>query len=182
MLMKILLFIVVVFLIILSILGVNLGLFITINIKEKIMGPFELIYKEYIGPYKDTGKIQDEIYYSLLNKDNIETYKGFGIYYDDPKTTPDNKLRSKSGCILEEKDYDKKNRLQNNYNFMEIGKQKFMYAEFPCKSKFSIFMGMFKVYPKIEKYLEEKAYKKREVMEIYDVPNKKIIYLMPIEE
>lgn len=180
--MKILFFIVVVLLIILVVTSFNLGLFVSVSIKEKVMGPFKLVYKEHIGPYKETGKIQNEIYYSLLNEKNIETYKGFGIYYDDPQDTPQNELRSKSGCILEEKDYDKIHQLENDYNLMEFEKQKFIYTEFPYKSKLSIVMGIFKVYPKIEKYVKEKGYKKREVMEIYNVPNKKIIYLMPIEE
>jgi hypothetical protein len=34
-----------------------------------------------------------------------------------------------------------------------------------------------KVYPEINKYIDSKGYKKGQVMEIYNVPNKKIIYL-----
>ena len=159
--------------------GLYLSVFASIDVKEKKIGPLKLIYKEYIGPYKETGQIQDEVYYSLLNEEKIETYKGFGIYYDDPKTTPDSELRSKSGCILEEKDYDKLDRLEEDYDLMELGDQKYIYAEFPFKSKLSIMLGVFKVYPQLDRYLEEKGYEKKEVMEIYDIPNKKIIYLMP---
>ncbi len=180
--MEIIFFIVVVILIVLGIFSIISGLFSSVRIKEKVMGPFKLVYKEHIGPYKETGKIQDEIYHKLLNEENIETYSGFGIYYDDPQNTPQNELRSKSGCILEEKDYNNIHQLDDNYNFMELEKQKFIYTEFPFKTKLSIILGTFKVYPKIEKHVEEKGYEKREVMEIYDVPNKNIIYLMPIEE
>ncbi len=172
--MEILFFIVIGILFVLGTLSIISGFFTSVRIKEKVMGPFKLVFKEHVGSYKETGKIQDEIYNKLLNEENIETYRGFGIYYDDPQDTPQNELRSKSGCILEEKDYDKIHKLDDSYNLMELEKQKFIYTEFPFKSKISIIMGTFKVYPKIEKYVEEKSYKKREVMEIYDVPNKKI--------
>lgn len=39
-----------------------------------------------------------------------------------------------------------------------------------------------KVYPEINKYIDSKGYKKGQVMEIYNVPNKKIIYLAEIKE
>ena len=61
--------------------------FSTIKIEEKETGAFTVIYDDFVGDYSKTGDVQNEIYKSLL-KDGIETFKGFGIYYDDPKTTP----------------------------------------------------------------------------------------------
>ena len=53
-------------------------------------------------------------------------------------------------------------------------------VEFPFRNKFSIFVGIMRVYPAMESYLEQMGYEEAPVMEIYDVPNKKIIYIMEI--
>ncbi len=156
-----------------------IGFFSKIVIEEKEMGPFTLIYDEHKGDYKGTAKIQDDIYYSLLNDYKIETFKGFGIYYDDPKKVQTAELRSIAGCILEKSDYDKINLLkEKGFKVKEISKQNSIVVEFPFKNTFSIIAGIMKVYPQINKYIEENKLTKNEIMEIYDNPSKKIIYLM----
>ena len=156
-----------------------IGFFSKMIIEEKQMGPFVLVYDEHKGDYKGTAKIQDDIYYSLLNNYKIETFKGFGIYYDDPKKTPTEKLRSIAGCILEKSDYEKIETLkEDGFKIKEIVKQNSVVVEFPFKNTFSIIAGIMKVYPKIEKHIEENNLTKNEMMEIYDTPSKKIIYLM----
>lgn len=180
--MKIFIIIIVIIVIILAFVGYRAGLFHSVKITEKEIDTIELVYEEHTGSYSETGKLQDKIYYKLLNNEEIETYKGIGIYYDDPKETQQEKLRSKVGCIIEPADYDRIDKLENNYNVMEISGQKMIYTEFPYRSKMAIMAGIFKVYPKIEKYRQDKGYPKRESIEIYDLPNKKIIYLMPIEK
>ena len=42
--------------------------------------------------------------------------------------------------------------------------------------------GIMKVYPALDKYLKEHKYSDSPIMEIYDVPNKKIIYRKEIIE
>ncbi len=61
-----------------------------------------LVYEEYIGDYKLCARVMDTIYYSLLEEDKIKTFKGFGIYYDNPRKLEKSKLRSEVGCILED--------------------------------------------------------------------------------
>jgi hypothetical protein len=156
-----------------------IGFFSKVVIEEKQMGPFTLVYDEHKGDYKGTAKIQDNIYYSLLNDYKIETFHGFGIYYDDPKTVPTEKLRSIAGCILEKSDYEKIETLkEKGFKIKKIPKQNSVVVEFPFRNTFSIIAGIMKVYPKIEKYIEENNLTKNEMMEIYDNPSKKIIYLM----
>lgn len=155
------------------------GFFSKIVIKEKEMGPYVLVYEEHKGDYKGTQKIQDNIYYSLLNKYGIETFKGFGAYYDDPKKVPKQELRSIAGCILEESDYNSIEKLkENNFKVTERSKQESIVVEFPFKNSFSVFVGIMKVYPEINKFVEKNGLKQKEIMEIYDVPAKKIIYIM----
>ncbi len=156
-----------------------LGFFSKIIIEEKEMGPFVLIYEDHKGDYKWTAKIQNDIYYSLLNEYKIETFKGFGIYYDNPKKVPVNELRSIAGCILEKWDYNKIIYLkEKSFKIKEIPIQNSIVVEFPYKNSFSIIAGIIKVYPKIEQYIQDNNLKTNEIMEIYDVPSNKIIYLM----
>lgn len=109
-----------------------MSFFNKIEITEKEMGPYKVVFKEHIGDYKETGKIMDEIYYSLLD-DGVETYKGFGIYYDDPKVVEKDKLRSIAGSIIEEKDYDKIDQLKDKYNIKTIDKTRSITTEFPFR-------------------------------------------------
>lgn len=157
-----------------------IGFFQKIVIEEKKIGPFVLIYEEHKGDYKGTGKIQDDIYYSLLNEHKIETYKGFGIYYDNPKDVAVDDLRSIAGCILEINNHDKIEYLrERGFKIKEIPAQNSIVSEFPYKNSFSIMIGIIKVYPKIEKYLKENNIENNEMMEIYNIPDNKIIYVMP---
>jgi DNA gyrase inhibitor GyrI len=109
-----------------------MSFFNKIEITEKEMGPYKVVFKEHIGDYKETGKIMDEIYYSLLDE-GVETYKGFGIYYDDPKVVEKDKLRSIAGSIIEEKDYDKIDQLKDKYNIKTIDKTRSITTEFPFR-------------------------------------------------
>ncbi len=155
------------------------GFFSKIVIREKEMGPYVLVYEDHKGDYKGTQKIQNNIYDSLLNKYGIETFKGFGVYYDDPKKVSKEELRSIAGCILEEADYDSIEKLkEKNFKVTETPKQRSIVVEFPFKSTFSVFIGIMKVYPKINKFVEKNGLKQGEIMEVYDVPAKKIIYIM----
>jgi hypothetical protein len=53
----------------------------------------------------------------------------------------------------------------------------YVVTEFPNKGKVSVVMGIFKVYPAISKFVEAKGMNEEgSVMEIYDMPNSKIIY------
>lgn len=45
----------------------------------------------------------------------------------------------------------------------------------------TIIIGIMKVYPAINKYIIEKKYQYNEIMELYDTPNKKIFYIMPLK-
>lgn len=155
------------------------GYFTKIVITEKEIGPFVLVYEEHVGDYRDTKTIHQKLYYALKN-DKIETTRGFGIYYDNPRQVPKEKLRSDVGMILDPRDYDKMEALQKKYKVRRMDKQKAVVVEFPFKSSLSIMAGIFKAYPAIMQYVKDKNYKQREMMEIYDSPGQTIVYIMPL--
>lgn len=160
-----------------------LGGFTKVNVSEEIQGGETLVFKEVRGDYKKSGKMMDEVYYDLLNNEKIETTMGFGIYYDNPKEVETAELRSDAGCILTEADVDKAENLKEKYQVKRFPEGKYVVAEFPFRSKMSVMMSIMKVYPALSKFCEEKGYQTdTPVMEIYDVPNKKILYRKEIKK
>ena len=153
------------------------GLFTKTTIVEKEMGGFWLLYEKHIGDYKGVGQVMDKIYSRLLGEDAIETSRGFGLYYDDPKKVKKENLRSVVGCILDKQDENRIDYLKKNYQIKYYPASKSVVAEFPFKGKLSIFIGIFKVYPKLAEYIKQLNYTPGPIMEIYDTPNEKIFYV-----
>lgn len=166
-------FIVMVMLIILS----WYGLFAQVKIKEKNVGPYLLVYKKHIGGYMKVGPIMDKLYYDLKDNYHIETTKGFGLYYDNPQKVVEKQLRSIVGCIIEGKTVGDLNNLSNKYGVKEYPASKSVVAEFPYKGKISIFLGIFKVYPKLGTFISQRKYPQNPIMEVYDGSNKRIEYI-----
>jgi len=181
--MKIILIIIGVILAIMAIVFIYYGGFKKVNCRIEKQGGETLVYKEMTGDYAKSGKLSDEVYYSLLNDYEIETFKGFGIYYDNPKEVENSKLRSEIGCIVEEKDRSKVSQIKGDLKIKTYPEKSHIVAEFPFKGKMSIMFGLMKVYPAMDKFVKENG--KNEdgaIMEIYDVPNKKIVYRKEIIE
>ena len=158
------------------------GFFTSPIILQKHISPVALVYNKHIGAFKNTGPIMDKIYLQLLNEDNIQATRGFGIYYDDPKTTDKDNLRSIVGWVIEDKDKIRVAELGNKYNFAEFPSSNCIVAEFPFKGKLSVFIGALKVYPKLTDYLSTSNLPMVPIMEIYDQPNKKIIYIAAVHQ
>ena len=142
---------------------------------EKQGGEF-VVYENLTGDYSQSAKVGDRVYYALLNEEKIETTKGIGIYYDDPKKVAKEKLRSEIGCIVESADSSTLTKLAEKYQVKTLPESEFVIAEFPFKGKLSVLFGIMKVYPALDKFCKEQGYIDTPITEIYDVPNKKIIY------
>ena len=175
--MKAVLIIIAVSAIVLVALYAWLGGFKKIQFSVEEAGGEVLVYEFHIGDYKNVGKVIDKMYYALLNDEKVECFRGFGIYYDNPQKVEREKLRSDVGNILEDPTPEILEQLSPNYNIRTLDKQQYLVAEFPYKNQMSIIMGIMKVYPALNKYIRENNLSEEGfVMEIYDVPGKKIIY------
>jgi DNA gyrase inhibitor GyrI len=160
-----------------------LGAFKKVHVFAARQGGETLVYETIKGEYRQSAAAMDRIFYRLLNEDKIETFKGFGIYYDDPKKVSKDKLRSEAGCILEPADVAKTESLAKKYQVKVFPEGDYLVAEFPYKNKLSIFMSLAKVYPALDKYAKMHNYNPEGfVMEIYDIPNKKIYYRKEIRK
>lgn len=153
------------------------GLFTKITIAEKEMGGFWLLYEKHVGDYKDAGQVIEKIYSRLLGEDAIETSRGFGLYYDDPKQVKKEDLRSIVGCILEKQDENRINDLKKHYQIKHYPPSKSVVAEFPYRGMASIMLGIFKVYPQLTEYIKQRNYTPGPIMEIYDTSRKRIVYI-----
>lgn len=156
------------------------GGFKKVSIGVRVHGGEMLVYRDVVGDYSQTPEVSNEVYYALLNDYQIETYKGFGIFYDNPKTVEKSKLRSEVGCILEDKDSHRVIELEGRFNVKTLPEAEYMVAAFPLKGMMSIMVGIMKVYPALNKYAKKHGYAEAPIVEIYDVPNKKIIYMQEV--
>lgn len=174
--MKIALIVVAAIILVVIVLYAYYGGLKSVVVGTKTQGGELLVYKEITGDYKQSKAVMDSLYAALLS-DGIKTTKGFGIYYDNPKKVETGKLRSEAGCIIEAADRDKMSELADKYTTKVLPKEEYITTEFPFKGGLSVFVSIMKVYPALNKYVKENAYQEdTPVMEIYDIPNKKIQY------
>ena len=135
-----------------------------------------LVYEMMTGDYAQSPEVSDRVYNKLLREHNISTTKGFGIYYDNPKTTVKDNLRADVGCILDS-DFEKLDMLKAQFKIMEYPNDDYLVADFPYKGMPSVIIGIMKVYPALNKYLEDNGYNSdTPVMEIWDLSNNTIHY------
>ena len=67
--------------------------------------------------------------------------------------------------------------MEADYKIKTLAQGEYIVARFPFKGKMSVMIGIMKVYPAIDKYVKENGYsEKGPIAEIYDMPNKMIVY------
>lgn len=161
--------------------GWFIGFFKNMKVREKEEGGFKVAGIKYTGPYSTTGKYMSQVEQKLI-KLGIMPKKEFGIYYDNPQTVNPEKCRSYVGCIIRKEDYDKIPALISTGLIIDtVPKSKAIFTEFSLKNSLSFMLGAMKAYPIMSKYMNAKGYKPTMSIEIYDLVDKKITYLMQYE-
>ena len=174
--LKIISIIIIALVILFGIIYAYYGGFKTIVFKEEVQGGETFVYEEMIGDYSQTPKMLDKIYQSLLQDEKIETTKGIGIFYDDPKVVEKSQLRSEIGCIVEDLDSAEIAKLSEKYKVKTLEKSECIVVEFPYKGMPSIIVGIMRVYPAFGKYVEQHGVSDKPFVEIYDMPGEKTVY------
>ncbi len=155
-----------------------MGFFASAKIEEKEEGGYIVVGMNFTGPYSKAGQYIGGVDTKLKALGIVST-KGFGIYYDDPKTTPPEKCRSFVGNILDKKKIAEIKDIQSHgLKIDSIPKAKSVVIEFPIKNMISFMIGPMKIYPVLTKYMKEKKYKPVLSFEVYDNTEKKIIFVM----
>lgn len=153
------------------------GFFAKAEVAEKQLETMYLVGLNHKGDYSKAGEISNRVFEYLKEK-NVESTLGFGIYYDNPRDVKTEELRSFIGCVIAAEDSAKVS--FENMRAELYPAKKHVIINFPLKNELTYSIGPIKVYPQLNKYIQEKNYKTGAAIEIYDVPNKKIIYAMPI--
>lgn len=140
-------------------------------------GPFRnlnFIYAYHKGDYQKNMLILEDVLTKLKNSD-IPVVSPATIYYDNPRKTKRKELRSEIGFIVPDSVIEGVEDLE----FKRIAHAEYIYSAFPYVSRFSIMIGAMKVFPAFKKHLKKNGLEEKEIIEIYEMQNKNIIYLMP---
>ena len=135
------------------------GLFspITVMTTETKYGPMVIAYKSRTGPYRKAGDLFTDSYCLLPNREQV------GIYYDDPETVPESELRFAVGPILsngaEAPIHEEAEKMRSHgFKIFHLPKANYVVtATFPFRTTLSVFIAIFRVYPKLRKYIAEKS-------------------------
>jgi ribosomal protein S24E len=180
--MKTLIIVILCLLVVLVLLYTYFGGFKKITVEIINKGGETVVYEDITGDYKQCGVVMDSIYYSLLDNYGIETSKGFGKYFDNPQKVEKEKLRSQAGSIIEKQDISRLNSIKGDFKIMELPIQKYLTTEFPYKNRLSVILSIIKVYPALNRFVKANDFEEdTPVIEIYDIPNNKILYRKEIK-
>ncbi len=150
------------------------GLTQTVRFEREEVAAMNLAYRLHIGDYTQSGKSMDAVY-RQLQEQNVHEVTGFGLYYDNPGTTPKEELRALTGCIIPDtSEFERIHDIKTTV----LPASTALVATFPYKSNFSIAMGALKVYTALAKYRKLHETPEAPVMEIYDMKNSQIIYVV----
>ncbi|MBU4315124.1 hypothetical protein KJ673_01835 [Patescibacteria group bacterium] len=153
-----------------------LGLFSSITVDERAMGPYALVYQEYVGSYNDVGPVFDEVYNKLVS-DGIDATLSMGVYYGNPDVVDELELKSEVGSLIDEVQATLINR--EKYSVKDIDQEQYMVVSIPFKNSLSYIIGVMKAYQAIEAYRLLHGYSQSEYsIELY-LPDK-TYYMMPI--
>ena len=130
-----------------------MGAFNSSNLTKKEVGPFHLVYVEYVGSYKDFTTVIKSVQ-NTMNDNAIQNYNAFGMFFDDPRFVADANLRSYIGVIVTEADLEKVNLLveKGEIAYKKLEKSVYVSASFPYRNFISIFLGILKIYPALDEY------------------------------
>jgi len=160
-----------------------LGAFRRITFRRNAkVGPYLLIYRQHIGPYKLLAPIAEQVRKIVEEELGIPSESAFGIYFDDPQRVSQSKLRSYIGRIIDPKyneDETFKDKVQSaGLKLLYIPSTVSTLTSFPLRSGFSYAMGAKKVYTSAKRLgIEPKC----GVLEIYscDTDGRTITYIFP---
>jgi len=159
------------------------GVFNRVSVDIQEAGGGTVIFQDVKGDYRQTGIVMDEIYYELKNAYGVETSRGYGKYYDNPKEVAVGNLRSEAGVFLEKEHQKFLVDLRKNFDLKTIDHKEYVVAEFPFRNRFSVMFSTMKVYPALEKFCEANELDSNTpVIEITDVGNSRTIYLKEIKK
>lgn len=156
-------------------LSFHLGVFKTVEIKEEVRGPYYLLYQKHTGPYFQISELISKIELSAKQA-SLSCDLTFGEYFDNPKEVDADRLRSRGGCLS----LQPYTRALDGLEIDHLPEQRYVIAKFSGSPS----IGPWKVYPRVQAYLDERRlHSMEESVEIYDIKNGEMTteYLFPLK-
>ncbi|MBD3241037.1 MAG: hypothetical protein GF331_10670 [Chitinivibrionales bacterium] len=155
------------------------GYFDSVVLTERTMGPYHLLYREHRGPYEGIRFAMRDVFLYYRRLYGEAPARGFSIYYDDPANIEADSLRSIAGVLTDSLLTDPK----EPYRSRTVPAHHALVGTFPLRSPFSYMIGVLKFGDVLEEYLEETEREPQgPTMEIYDLEDRVIRYVVPIED
>ena len=157
---------------------VYLGASKPVTFTQKEVGPLPLLYKIHTGPYH---QIMSNIHAAeaWARENKMDCSRTFGEFLDDPKAVDEDRLRSRVGCILER---PPDGVALGDFTFELRPARHYAVAHFGGSPS----IGPFKVYPKLQDYLQSErlATNLDPVIEVYRVNGDHVEteYLFPLSD
>lgn len=147
---------------------------------------YEIIYKNYIGPYHQIVQTIQDVE-TWAKSQGFKCRLSFGEYFDDPRAVEEGRLKSRGGCIVDPLVAEEhklwlalKDELPTDFKRDELLATSAVVALFEGAPG----IGPLKVYPKAEEYIQQnKLTRKGSVIEIYEIFDQKSMqttYIWPV--
>ena len=159
----------------------RLGLFTPVKPVRENVPELWFAYRTHTGPYQNIGGVMDAVYTTLRDGCRLESARGLGVYFDNPRTTAPASLRSLGGCVLENQAAVDAVRQNTALSVGVLPESRAVTASFPYRGKMSFMVGAMRVYPALNKYLEAARDPSGPVVELYDFAKKEIRYIRPLD-
>lgn len=155
------------------------GAFKKVLIATDTRGPYNIIYKDYVGPYHKIVSTIEEVE-TWAKSQGLKCRLSFGEYFDNPDQVEEGRLRARGGCLVEAEEKTPAT-LPNTFQSGVIPSMKAVVALFDGAPG----IGPIKVYPKAADYIiENKLIKKGSVLEIYEIFDSRSMqttYIWPVD-
>lgn len=151
----------------------HIGVFSSVQVRTQRTEPMLLVYKVQKGGFRDTGRAVGEIVRNLQNV-GIYDVKGFSF-----REAGDDRIQA--GVILPKRHTIRAAGVLNHYQTRIFSPREGVTASFPLRNTFSMRIGEYKVWPKIEEAFKARGLALQEFLEIYDFGNE-IVYFAPTNE
>lgn len=153
-----------------------LGAYKPVEFHVEQAGPFHLLYQNHQGPYHQImPKIQAAE--AWAREHHLPCPRTYGEYLDDPQGVDQDRLRSHAGCLLGSVPGEKP---PASFTYEERPERRYAVARFTGSPS----IGPFKVYPKLEAFLQRErlASSPDPVIEIYRINGDQVEteYLFPL--
>ena len=154
------------------------GLFTSATPVKGIEGGYLLCGVDHIGAYQKIGPKFEQIK-KIAEEKGFKDGKYSGVYFDDPKTVAEDKLRSFAGIIVNtEKDSAALSNIPGTH-FYRIPKSEAVYCDMPMKGMISMIISISKAYPALGEYHQQHPTNKVPSIffELYEKSSMRIVML-----